>query len=314
MAIAIPTYNRAEIVRDSICSIIGEVKDHSIPIYVSDNSSNDDTESIIGELKKQYEFIFYYKNTDDLGHDKNSFYVAQLPESDYVWLLGDSLLLKKGTIKNILNTIEKHKPGIISVNTVNRDLDKESRLYTDSNAVLNDLGWHITLTGATLYSRAALSTINQFNPKSYKNFPQLALIFNFLSKDCAFFWDNNKWIVSSPQKKGYWVSTMFSIFIDDWSRAIRSLPQTYSQEIKEKVIIEHSHKSNIFGFRALLKAKFLGAYNFSTYKKYRVALSIHSKLPSLILVFIALFPKVILKIFFQLKTYKILAYKATFSK
>jgi abequosyltransferase len=313
LAIAIPTYNRAEIVRDSICSIIDEVKEHSIPIYVSDNSSNDDTESIIGELKKRYEFIFYYKNTDDLGHDKNSFYVAQLPESDYVWLLGDSLLLKEGTVKNILGTIEKHKPGIISVNTVNRDLDKESGLYTDSNAVLDDFGWHITLTGATIYSRAALSNINQVDPQSFKNFPQLSLIFNFLSKDCSFFWDNNKWIESSPQKKGYWVSTMFSIFIDDWSRAIRNLPETYSQEIKEKVIIEHSHKSNIFGFKALLKAKFLGAYNFATYKKYRSELSSHSKLSSLILLFIAFFPKVILKILFQLKTYKILAYKVMFS-
>lgn len=304
LAIAIPTYNRAEMVRDSICSIIDEVKEHSIPIYVSDNSSNDDTESIIGELKKRYEFIFYYKNTNDLGHDKNSFYVAQLPETEYVWLLGDSLLLKEGTIKNILGTIEKHHPRIISVNTVYRDLDIESGLYTDANAVLDDLGWHITLTGATIYSRAVLSTIIQVDPQSFKNFPQLSLIFNYLANDCSFYWDNNKWIEASPKKKGYWVNTMFSIFIDDWSSAIRNLPQTFSQEIKEKVIIEHSHKSNIFGFKALMKAKFLGAYNFMTYKKYRVALSSHSKLSSLVLLFIALFPKVILKIFVQLKANK----------
>ena len=304
LAIAIPTYNRAEVVRDSICSIIEEVKEHSIAIYVSDNSSNDDTESIIGELKKRYEFIFYYKNTVDLGHDRNSFYVAQLPQSDYVWLLGDSLSLKEGSVKNILRTIENHKPGIISVNAVNRDLNKESRLYTDCNAVLDDLGWHITLTGVTIYSKAALSTIDQVDPQNFKNFPQLSLIFRFLSKDCSFFWDNTKWVFSSPHKKGYWVSTMFAIFIDDWSRAIRNLPQIYSEETKEKVIIEHSHKSNIFGFKALLKAKFLGAYDWTTYKKYRVDLSRHSKLSFLILVFIALFPRIILRKYFEFKSSK----------
>lgn len=281
---------------------------------MSDNSPNEDTEIAIGALSNLYDFIFYYKNTYDVGHDKNSFYVMQLPEADYVWLLGDSLLLKEGAIKNILGTIEKHEPGIISVNAVNRDLDKESRLYTDPNAVLNDLGWHITLTGSTIYSRAAFSVIDQFDPKCFKNFPQLALIFNFLSRDCAFFWDNNKWIESSPQKKGYWVNMMFSIFIDDWSTAIRNLPQTYSDEIKEKVIIEHSYRSNIFGFRALLKAKFLGVYNFAIFKKYKMALLCHSKLPSLILVFIALFPNVLLKMFFQIKEKKILAFKFMFRR
>jgi len=301
LAFAIPTYNRAEIVRESISSIIDEVRDYSIPIYVSDNSSNAETEKTISELKNQYEFIFYHKNADDLGHDKNSFYVAQLPESDYVWLYGDSLLLKEGAVKNILQTIENHKPGIIAVNTVNRDLDKESGLYTDCNAVLDDLGWHITLTGATIYSRSALSTINKVEPHNFKNFPQLSLIFNFLANECSFFWDNNKWIAASPHKKGYWVDTMFSIFVDDWSNAIRNLPKYYKHEIKEKVIIEHSLKSNIFCFKGLLKARFFGAYNFRLFRKYKMVLSHHSKLPSFILVFIALFPKILLQAYFFIK-------------
>jgi len=84
LAIAIPTFNRAETLRSNLPSLILEIKEYSIPIYVSDNSANDDTKEVINELRKQYEFLFYYKNTKDLGHDKNSFYVAQLPESDYV--------------------------------------------------------------------------------------------------------------------------------------------------------------------------------------------------------------------------------------
>ena len=301
LAIAIPTFERAEIINVTISSLILEIKDYSIPIYVSDNSSDDKTEKIVYELKKQYGFIYYYRNRTDLGHDKNSFYVAQLPESEYVWLLGDSLKVKVGAIKNILEIIETHNPGIISVNAVGRDLDKKSRLYREPNAVLNDLGWHITLTGATIYSKKALSTINKVVPQNFRNFPQLSLIFNYLSEDGSFFWDNKKWIGASPKKQGYWVRTMFSIFIDDWSRAIRNLPSSYNQEIKEKVIIEHSHKSNIFGFKALLKAKYLGAYDFKIYETYKSDLLSHSKLPFYILLFIAFFPSAILKVYFLIK-------------
>ena len=187
LAIAIPTFERAEIIKVTISSLIREVKYYSIPIYISDNSSDDKTEKIVYELKKQYDLIYYYRNRIDLGHDKNSFYVAQLPDSEYVWLLGDSIKVKVGAIKNILNIIENYKPGIISVNAVGRDLDKQSGLYQDHNAVLNDLGWHITLTGATIYSKKALSTINKVALDTFRNIPQLSHIFNFLSEHCSFF-------------------------------------------------------------------------------------------------------------------------------
>jgi hypothetical protein len=96
LAIAIPTFERAETVDANIRSLIPEIKDYSIPIYISDNSPDNKTEEVGYELKKHYEFLFCYKNTIDLGHDKNSFYVVQLPETDRIWLLGDSISLEEG--------------------------------------------------------------------------------------------------------------------------------------------------------------------------------------------------------------------------
>ena len=300
LAIAIPTFNRAETVHENLLSLIPEIKEYSIPIYISDNSNNEDTYNVIKELKKKYEFLFYYKNTKDLGHDKNSFYVAQLPESDYVWLLGDSFSLLRGSVKEMLQIIETYKPEIMSVNAANRDLDEKNGLYEDCNEVLDKLGWHLTLTGATIYSRNVISTLGEVKPELFKNFPQLALMFNYLSKNCSFYWNNNKLLISAP-KKGYWVSTMFSIFIDDWSNAIRNLPNCYKESIKEKVIIEHSIKSNIFGLKALLKARSFGAYNFRLFRKYQKVLLDHSRLNSFTLLLISLIPKTLLKIFLVIK-------------
>ena len=301
LAIAIPTFERAEIVAATISSLIPELKEFSIAIYVSDNSLGDETKKVLFELKKQYEFIYYYKNRVDLGHDRNSFYVAQIPESDYVWLYGDSLLVKSGAIKAVLHSIEIYNPEIMSVNAANRDLDEASGMYVDHNSVLDNFGWHVTLTGATIYSRATLSSISQVVPDKFINFPQLSLIFESLSKNCSFYWENNKLIAASPNKKGYWVDTMFSIFIDDWSRAIRNLPESYDREIKEKVIIEHSLKSNIFNTKSLLKARFYGAYNLSLYKQYKNPLAVHSRLNSAFLMLIAIFPRKVLLVYFFFK-------------
>ena len=301
LAIAIPTFERAEIVAATISSLIPELKEFSIAIYVSDNSLGDETKKVLFELKKQYEFIYYYKNRVDLGHDRNSFYVAQMPESDYVWLYGDSLLVKSGAIKAVLHSIETYNPEIMSVNAANRDLDEASGIYTDHNSVLDNFGWHVTLTGATIYSRATLSTIRQVVPDNFINFPQLSLIFESLSKNCSFYWENNKLIAASPNKKGYWVDTMFSIFIDDWSRAIRNLPESYDSKIKEKVIIEHSLKSNLFTAKSLLKARFYGAFNLSLYIQYKNLLAVHSRLNSAFLMLIAIFPRKVLLVYFFFK-------------
>ena len=41
LAIAIPTFNRAETVHENLLSLIPEIKEYSIPIYISDGKEND---------------------------------------------------------------------------------------------------------------------------------------------------------------------------------------------------------------------------------------------------------------------------------
>ena len=287
--------------KETVNSLIVEVRDHAIPIYISDNSIDNRTETIIQELQKNYEYIYYYRNREDVGHDKNSFFVAQLPDSDYVWLYGDSLMLKAGAVNRMLNIFSIYEPNVVSVNAIGRNLDRVPRLYTDHNSVLDDLGWHVTLTGATIYSREIITSIKNVDMDNFKNFPQLSLIFDNLVTNCSFYWENTKWICASPDKKGYWVDTMFKIFIHDWSAAIRNLSSSYRENIKEKVIIEHSIKSDIFSLRALLKARLLGAYNINVFRQYKTDLIRHSPLPSFILLVLAVSPKLLLKFLSGLK-------------
>jgi glycosyltransferase involved in cell wall biosynthesis len=153
LAIAIPTYNRAAILRENILLMLGEIRRFSIPVYISDDSTNNETEIVFQEIKKVYEYIYYYKNSPSLGHDKNCLRTIGLPSEDYVWYLGDSNIIKPFGIEKILNIINNNDFDFVSVNVSTRELDLSDKLITDGNQLLFDLGWHLTMTSATIYSK-----------------------------------------------------------------------------------------------------------------------------------------------------------------
>ena len=293
LAIVIPTYNRSEILRDNILKMLPEIKEFSIPIFISDDSTDCDTKKIIQELNVIYKNIFYYKNNPSLGHDHNIFQTLRLPKNDYVWLLGDSVLIKKGSLAKILKIIQDTKADIISVNAENRMIDIDSQYFSDCNEVFNKLAWHLTLTGCTIYSRSSVSTIDSLKKNKCVNFPQISLIFSHLASHCSFYWVNQKFVYAHIKKESYWVNSVFRVFLNDWSSVIQSLPSCYHN--KRKVILMHSSILGIFSFKNMILHRARGAYNINVFKKYKLDLLEHSDLSVFTLLMILIMPKVILK-------------------
>lgn len=294
LSIAIPTYNRSEILHDNLPQIILEVKKYSIPIFISDNSLNNKTKKLVEKLALSYDFIFYEQNLKDVGHDKNSIFSLLWPDTEYVWLLGDSLKIEPSVFSMLLDKIEKKQPNLIALNCVGRDLDFKSGTY-DHMEVFNNLGWHLTLTGATIYSRDAIKSIDQSELLKNKNFPQLPLIFNYLAHKKKLYWVNDKVIESSKKKLGYWVADAFSIFIDDLSHAVNGLSDKYPYKNKRDFVLQHSLKTNLFGFKLMVFLRLKKSYNFKILLKYKNLLKNHSNLNYLMLFFLATFPIFILK-------------------
>lgn len=291
LSIAIPCYNRPEILKQNIIEMLPEIRQFSIEIFVSDDSPNNETQKMVDELQIGYRNIRYSRNIPTLGHDDNIFHALRLPKTDYVWLLGDSIVIKRGAIKNVLEVIDSDQPGIIAVNASNRAIDSINCHHEDCNRVFSTFAWHLTLTGATIYSKNAIASVESLIKSEFKNFPQIALIFNYLSTSCSFHWLNNKWIFSNIEKTSYWTNNMFKVFLEDWSNVIRSLPDCYDHPDKEKAIIDHSQKGYLFGPKSLLLARASGAYDMDILRKYKQVLPNHSglRLPGLLI--IALIPK-----------------------
>jgi len=287
LSIAIPTFNRLAIFKKNLMDTMRLVRPYNIPIYISDDSDNDRIKNLVKEVLEDYEYIFYSHNYPALKHDLNYCRALQLPQSDYVWLIGDSVKFNDKAIEKVLTVIEKSKPNIISVNAENRNIDNDEFISIDSNQVFNNFGWHLTYTGTTIFPRDAIEYSKNIDYSPFKNFPQIATVFCYLAKQCNFYWINDDLLVTDQKKISYWYQESFRTFIYDWENAVHALPNNYDLSLKQKVILDHSKESKIFSIRSLLKLKSYDAYNITILRSFRSSLLKHSGINIIVLILIA---------------------------
>ena len=115
LSICIPTYNRADILNNTLNSIISDIDfDYRIEIIISDNASTDHTYEICKKFTKTYSNIHYYKNNENI-FDKNFTKVLSYGSGLYLKLLNDSIVLKKGTLSFFLKKISLFKEKNITI-------------------------------------------------------------------------------------------------------------------------------------------------------------------------------------------------------
>tara|TARA_B110000008_G_C16942856_1_gene553209 strand:+ start:538 stop:1398 length:861 start_codon:yes stop_codon:yes gene_type:complete len=275
----------------------------SITIYILDDSTDNKTELYCKNLCQKEFPIKYKKNQPSLGHDKNLIAALKSSNSDYVWLLGDSIVINDYSIKSVYKLCKEARYSIIAMNAEGRDLDLKSGVYDNNEFILKNLGWHLTLTGATVYSRDVIDKMDNFHLERFRNFPQFSLIFHFLADKSKFYWINRKILASHPSKKSYWLNDVFSVFLMDWWHVIISLPDTYSSDVKFDAWKNHSLKTNLFTIKTLLNMRYTGVYNYSEYLTYRNYLFSHSRLNPIILFLLSIFPVIFLSTGFTVSEY-----------
>ncbi len=132
--ILIPTYNRESDLNANLLYLISEIeKDelHSkVSLIVSDNCSQDQTqESVKQIITKHPQIKFeYYRQTENIGLERNVVFVFQQATADHVMYIGDDDLIDKGYLKFCLDAIEKNSSlgAIISgLKSVNKKGDEQ---------------------------------------------------------------------------------------------------------------------------------------------------------------------------------------------
>jgi len=195
-----------------------------------------------------------------------------------------------------LSIIDIQECDFISVNSEEQNLYITDRTYYDGNKLLVDLGWHLTMTGVTIYSKNALANLKSLDLIKYRNFPQIGIIFEgFLKGGKKLFWLNDKIIYGNKLKKSYWRSNVFDVFLYDWDHAVSNLPEYYSSESKFVAVKKHSEKTELFTLLSFCKYRADGVFDFKVLTQYFRLIRENSSVNVLILFIIALTPRILFR-------------------
>lgn len=273
LAIAIPTYNRPFILKENLLTMLPDLEKFHIAVFISDDSDNDDTKQMVAQFKLHYQNIHYYKNDPSLGHDLNCLATLGKPCEQYIWYLSDAQIIAHGVLERVSYEIDKNKYDFIVVNSENRKVTIETKVYTDPNAFFVDLAWHATMTGATIYRKEVLFR-HDYGKYTQSNFMQLGVLLEELTEsENGVLWINENMIIGNRNKReSYWRKSVFKVFALDWSEFIFILPKVYTGANKREVIRSHSNNTGLFKFRSYLLLRSENILNLKSYLKYFGAL------------------------------------------
>lgn len=144
LSICIPTYNRAEYLKECLDSIVTQERFEEIEVVISDNCSNDGTQKLGEKYARMYENIRYYRNDENVM-DMNYPIAFRRAHGVLRKLTNDTVLYKPGAIKYMLEATYDNiheKPQIYFLNC--EDDGVIPRRYDRLEDYVRDIGYFLT--------------------------------------------------------------------------------------------------------------------------------------------------------------------------
>lgn len=272
LSICIATFNRANFISATLESIIKQV-DKNIEIVIVDGASKDNTSKIIEPYLTKYSFIRYYRESKNLGVDRDYNKAVNYSNGKYVWLMTDDDLVKPGAIKKIIRSII-NKYNLIIINSEIKNLDmsrvfEERRLKIYRDKVYNkneiekffiDTADYLSFIGSVVIRR---DLWKKRDKKSYYGslFIHVGVIFQHPAI-------HNIKVLSSPQLSirygnAMWKPKSFEVWMFNWPKLIWSF-KSFSDDSKKKVCLEYPFLSP----RILFQNRAQGHYSFYEFRRY----------------------------------------------
>ena len=239
LGICIPTYNRASKLRQALDTWIPIIAKYDIPIFISDNASSDDTENVVVERRKEYPHIFYCKNEENIGPDKNFEKVLKFADTKYRWLMGDDDVIVRGEISEILRHVEEDHDLLLVNYPLYRPYTVDVK-YTDMNALLSDFGAMLTCMSAFVFHEKVVcsDTFTEAYNSDFSriNFAHLGATFCCLGDghEHSVYFISSVGIDTIRVGLYSWLPLAMQYFINNLSATVSLLPGLYAESSRKK--------------------------------------------------------------------------------
>lgn len=147
LSICIPTYNRADLLKNCVESIVTNYDfDEEVEVVISDNASDDNTLEVCEMFTSKYPNVKYYRNDHNIGGEANFIKVLELASGQFIKLYNDYNLLTKGGLhqfKEIIKSQQKSH-GLIYFNNQTRAKMFGIKQIMNMDQLVNELGIEMT--------------------------------------------------------------------------------------------------------------------------------------------------------------------------
>lgn len=173
IGVCIPTYKRPEQLIQCVRSIIVAAKPYNVPIFITDDSTDDTNNDTLSQLCKEYEHIIYINNEQNLGIDKNILKCIDVCTCKYAWPIGEDDRIAPDAIEKVLGVLETHSNNIpfifanyVYVNNEVTHITSEKRINIDADMEMGTTeffekyAWTIGFIGACIINKSLWSNID----------------------------------------------------------------------------------------------------------------------------------------------------------
>ena len=132
VTIIIPTFNRPKYFQEALESVLNQTY-KNFEIFISDNSTNDETENLIQDYLKNYSNIKYFHHENFNSHDNWNFARNyNNPDTEFVgWLMDDDKFLPRKL--EVMVKIFQQNPDVSIVTSVRRNIDEHGNFIDDNH-------------------------------------------------------------------------------------------------------------------------------------------------------------------------------------
>ncbi len=250
LSIAIPTFNRREFLLETLEFLLPEVTPLSIPIYISDNHSDDGTlEAVQQFAKRYYELIFINRNSHNIGFSNNLNKAVSMASTKYVWLMSDDDRIAEGAVSRVVRGISTNVSAIVmNISVYNQDYSQllTERAFHYNEDIEFQPGQHedLLLSAPPLYMSMVIdrSLWSYFSDQVETDaWPHTATVLRAIIGRAVLF-------IAEPMIKvrglneSYPSNRKFEIFCIKLPKAIWDLPEAYTDLCKRRMIPRYRYR------------------------------------------------------------------------